>query len=302
MAEEGYINSVNLNAKTGFPYLVIEVEGGRSYPVNPGFRVMHWHEDLQFLLVESGEITVRTLYESVKLGSGDGILINRNVVHLVEDPAGSHYFSLLFPDFFLKFYFGSPAGELVKELEGRSGLRYVRFRTGIEWEREVLTRVRGLLALEKKKDRFYPYEVLSRLSEITLLVLRNAELPKESRPDPAASRMRLFLAYIEEHYAEDVTLDAIAESAHVSVSECLRCFKRTMQTTPYRCLMEYRLKRSAELLSGTALPIGRIAGDVGFNQASRFGKCFRDKTGLTPREYRERAREAARKTAGNAEG
>ncbi len=46
-----YINSVNLNIDTDFPYLVLDVADGSAYPRNPGFGVMHWHEDLQFIYV-----------------------------------------------------------------------------------------------------------------------------------------------------------------------------------------------------------------------------------------------------------
>ena len=63
--KKAFINSVNLNADTGFPYLVLDVVNDRSYPKNPGFLVMHWHEDLQFIYVLEGEIEVRTLDEAV---------------------------------------------------------------------------------------------------------------------------------------------------------------------------------------------------------------------------------------------
>lgn len=38
---EKYINSINLNSQTDFPYLVLDVVNDRSYPRNPGFHVMH---------------------------------------------------------------------------------------------------------------------------------------------------------------------------------------------------------------------------------------------------------------------
>ena len=44
-----FLHSVNLNAGSAFPYLVLEVVDDQSYPGNPGFQVMHWHEDLQFI-------------------------------------------------------------------------------------------------------------------------------------------------------------------------------------------------------------------------------------------------------------
>ena len=46
-----FINSINLNAGTDFPYLVLEIINEQSFPRNPGFQVMHWHEDVQFIYV-----------------------------------------------------------------------------------------------------------------------------------------------------------------------------------------------------------------------------------------------------------
>ena len=65
---EQYINSVNLNIDTDFPYLVLDVINDNSFPRNPGFHVMHWHEDLQFILVLEGTIEVQTLDTSVLIG------------------------------------------------------------------------------------------------------------------------------------------------------------------------------------------------------------------------------------------
>ena len=95
------------------------------------------------------------------------------------------------------------------------------------------------------------------------------------------------LQYIKEHYAQDVTLEQLAQSANVSKAECLRCFHQTMDMTPYKYLMEYRLSQTAELLKKTDKPVGEIAASVGFRQVSHFGKCFREKTGLSPRDYRK---------------
>ena len=99
--------------------------------------------------------------------------------------------------------------------------------------------------------------------------------------------MQAFLNHIEKHYAENLSLEALAKSGNVSKSECLRCFKACMQTTPYKYILEYRLSKAAILLKSTDTPIGDIASSVGFHQISHFGKCFREKTGYSPREYRQ---------------
>ena len=53
-----YLNSVNLNTGRDFPYLCMDVENGKSVPEPPGFHVMHWHEDFQFIYVLAGELSL----------------------------------------------------------------------------------------------------------------------------------------------------------------------------------------------------------------------------------------------------
>ena len=103
--------------------------------------------------------------------------------------------------------------------------------------------------------------------------------------------MRKMLQHIEKYFAESVTLDQIAQSAGISRSEALRCFKITLHTTPYRYLLDYRLSRAAALLKETSLPVGEIAFMTGFNQQTYFGKCFRERMDCTPGEYRRGNRE-----------
>ena len=105
--------------------------------------------------------------------------------------------------------------------------------------------------------------------------------------------MRVFLQYIREHYAQAVTLEELAASAHVSKSECLRCFRQSLETTPYKYLSEFRLSKAAQLLRETDRPISEIAAEVGFQQLSHFGKCFREKAGCSPRAYRATERASA---------
>lgn len=126
MEQQNYINSVNLNQNTDFPYLVLDVVDDNSYPRNPGFQVMHWHEDLQFIYVLSGEIKVVTLETRITLHAEEAIFINKNVVHLVQQNGECYYNSFIFPDSFLKFYMGSPAGRVVEQLTDNKNLPVFR--------------------------------------------------------------------------------------------------------------------------------------------------------------------------------
>ena len=124
MKRDTYINSINLNQNTNFPYLVLNVINGNSYPRNPGFRVMHWHEDIQFIYVLEGEIEVVTFENRTALHEGEGCFINKNVVHLVDKVDICHYNSFIFPDYFLRFYVGSPAEQIVSQIIGREDFSF----------------------------------------------------------------------------------------------------------------------------------------------------------------------------------
>ena len=288
MEPQNYINSVNLNQSTDFPYLVLNVVDNNSYPRNPGFHVMHWHEDLQFIYVLSGNVNVSTLETHISLHTDEGIFINKNTVHLVQANGSCHYNSFIFPDYFLKFYFGSPAANVVERLVNNKAIPIFHIESLVK-NKSVLDKLAELADLERQKTTLYVYEVLTTLCALWLAFCRIVALPHVSPSANAVEeRMTIFLRYIEQHYSESISLESLAQSAHVSKSECLRCFKTALQTAPYQYLTEYRLSKAAELLRNTDTSISEIAACVGFGQVSHFGKCFRAKTGFSPSEYRKR--------------
>lgn len=59
--KEKYTNSININKDTPFPYMMIKESNLSSFPLTKAFRVMHWHEDLQFIYVTKRELCVKTL-------------------------------------------------------------------------------------------------------------------------------------------------------------------------------------------------------------------------------------------------
>ena len=285
--KSNYINSVNLMENTDFPYLVLDVVNQKSFPQNPGFQVMHWHEDFQFIYVMDGKIKFLTLNKRIEVSAGQGIFINKNTLHQVKQFMSCHYKSFVFPDYFLKFYFGSPAGVFVDSISENEDLEFYHFTGQNEWENTVLDLLKKLTEIEEKKNEFYPYEILVTLSTLWLMFRKNILLPPQQQENIVSIRMQKFLNYIANHYAEDISLEALAKSGNVGKSECLRCFKASLQTTPYKYLIEYRLSKAAELLKTTDLPIGVISENVGFHQVSHFGKCFKEKTGYSPKDYRK---------------
>ena len=159
---------------------------------------------------------------------------------------------------------------------------------------KVLRCLQSLSELEDTRPSLYTYDVLAALCALWAVLCRIITIPERRQGRPMTGRrMADFLKYIEQNYSGEISLASLAGSANVSKSECLRCFKASLRTAPYQYLTEYRLSRAAEFLRATDDPIGEIALRVGYPQTSHFGKAFREKTDVSPSEYRKQHRKSA---------
>ena len=113
----------------------------------------------------------------------------------------------------------------------------------------------------------------------------------DMRPSQNDFRIYEMLSFIQDNYSRDITLTDIARAADVSERECLRCFQRSIQTSPMQYLLKYRIMQGAALLAEhPSSTISEIAISCGFNSPSNFAKLFKRFYNCTPREYRNIAR------------
>lgn len=89
------------------------------------------------------------------------------------------------------------------------------------------------------------------------------------------------------HYQENISLEEIASYGNMSVGHCGRLFMQVLQTTPYEYLINYRIKKSLELLGKEKTPISQIALEVGFNDVSHFIQSFKKRMSITPKHYQK---------------
>lgn len=94
------------------------------------------------------------------------------------------------------------------------------------------------------------------------------------------------LAYIHGHFADDISLNDLAEMCGISKSHFIRSFKRYVGCTPHEYLLQYRLRQSKRLLLSSDLTVEQIAEDCGFNSASHFARAFRQETDISPTAFR----------------
>ncbi len=94
------------------------------------------------------------------------------------------------------------------------------------------------------------------------------------------------MRHIEQRAEAAIDLDVLAGLACMSKYHFLRTFRRLVGTTPYRFVLDLRLRRAAVALRTTREPVGAIAFGAGFGDLSTFNHRFRVTFGAAPNAFR----------------
>lgn len=94
---------------------------------------------------------------------------------------------------------------------------------------------------------------------------------------------------METNYAYNLSIEAYARMTNRSVSSFKRDFQAIYKTSPGRWLMDKKLDHAKKLLIQTNDPVASVAFDSGFENTAHFSRIFKQKTGITPMEYRKKA-------------
>lgn len=94
--------------------------------------------------------------------------------------------------------------------------------------------------------------------------------------------------YIEQHFAEKITVSDLSKLGHLSAASLNRKFKVEVGKTPIEYLIQLRIERAKTLLRRKNIAITDIALRCGFSSNSHFTACFVKNTNTTPSEYQSK--------------
>ncbi|MDO4292452.1 MAG: response regulator [Eubacteriales bacterium] len=94
--------------------------------------------------------------------------------------------------------------------------------------------------------------------------------------------------YVQLHYGEPMTVEAIAERIHLSVNYVRSIFKEGTGQTILEYVTDYRFEKACELLKNPLLRVKDVANRVGYENISYFGSVFTKRYHMTPNEYRKK--------------
>ncbi|MEN8168438.1 MAG: helix-turn-helix domain-containing protein [Pseudomonadota bacterium] len=97
-------------------------------------------------------------------------------------------------------------------------------------------------------------------------------------------------SWIAEHYEQESPVAAMVELSGLAERSFKRRFAKATGLSPMDYVHTLRLEEAKQILETTDQPIEAVANEVGYEDASFFGRLFRRKVGVTPAQYRKRFR------------
>ncbi len=260
----------------------------------------HWHAEIEVVIINHGEACFLSDDNQIRLTAGQGILINQNLMHSIQAADNESTCSLYSLKFHPSFLFGygntMMSGKYLTPILSSPAMKIIELFDQDPWHEKLMDTVNNIIAVNLTKKYGYELVTKSYLCQLWGLLLeqivpKNISQTRENTVSLDESRVKEAILYIEQHYNEHITLDDLAASIHISKSECCRCFKRTLQLTPFEYLMKYRIFCAANMLQRNdpdTHSMSSLALSVGFNNASYFNKVFKQYLHCTPSEYKRK--------------
>lgn len=241
-------------------------------------RVMHAHDDLvEIVLVRGGESRYFVGGMPYDARRGDLFIYNSRVVH--DEPSG--------PD--------RPVASFSLALGGLSvpGLRENALIPDDASPVCPLTEAQTV-RLERLYDVLYSeltagnddgaHHLLMALLTLVQQFLAAAAQDGNRGENVFAQRIK---DYIDRHFAEDFSLQSMADTLHVSPYYLAHVCKDVTGYSPLQYVLRRRIGEAQTLLITTELPVTRIAAQVGYDNPSHFNAQFSKAVGMSPRTFRK---------------
>ncbi|WP_066320222.1 AraC family transcriptional regulator [Bacillus sp. FJAT-29814] len=253
-----------------------------------GYIPLHWHDEIQFVLVVKGEATIQVNEDSIVVREGEGLFINSGCLHMAQekDQSGCVYICLnISPHFVLPQELYT---SYVKPYIQATNLPYLFLDPNKNWGKNILNAIFEMNHCIGQKSPYFETDITMQLLSIWKnLIVNGFQLEYVQTEMVKSQRMKQMLSWIHQHYAEKILLEDIARAGQLSHSECCRYFKRFLKCTPINYVMDYRIQKSLYLLQQNDSNVTEVAYQVGFNSTSYFIRKFRDSMNMTPLAYKK---------------
>ena len=157
---------------------------------------------------------------------------------------------------------------------------------------EISSCIRNILREMELKNTGYEDICQAYMEILIIRLMRSTSLSVQSEPQAISGNRQCAAVrqYIDLHFKEPLTLEQLADEAHMNKYYLSHAFKREYGVSPINYMITRRVEESKYLLAETDLPMSQISQLLGFSSLSYFSQVFRRSQNISPMEYRKNTR------------
>lgn len=248
----------------------------------------HCHDFLELSYLISGSVNYTLEDNTHQLKDGALMVFNPGVYHQEVLTAGVHVSELhiginklalkgLCPSFILPC--------------GTSPLIHL-----VKYSNEFGSCINQIIVEQEKREPGYELVLKTLVMKLLIILLREIYTLEEGtdsykfsfESSEKSTIVSTILAYIKEHYNEEISLDKLSKNTYLSPVYLSKIFKEETGDSPINYLINIRLDKAKELLEEGALSIKAIAKSVGYTDAYYFSKLFKKHFGFSPSKLKQK--------------
>ena len=153
-----------------------------------------------------------------------------------------------------------------------------------------------MLLEQERRDAYSNDMILSQLSLLLLILLRQTESPVGAKLQTANAVhseneiIRQAQIFISSHIREKLSVPLVARQVDVSPSYLTALFHKNLQISPGEYIRRIKLQESKQMIRENDLNFTEIAAALQYSTVHHFSRQFKEKFGITPTEYAKSVR------------
>jgi two-component system response regulator YesN len=166
---------------------------------------------------------------------------------------------------------------------------YLCLEAAVSYDNMVKYKIYSVKLPLKMSESNIPYEI-EKITEASALTrtVKNAAAYFKGDVSGDDTIMNAVRQYIDKNYNEAISLSILADSVYLSEYHFCRWFKKKFNMNFVDYLNKVRIEKAMRLLTETTLKTNEIYSMAGYQSLKYFHKKFKNHTGVTPREYRNK--------------
>ena len=253
---------------------------------------LHWHNDMELIVIKHGSAKVTLNLTPHQLSAGDILVVLPENLHSIDCAIGDRleYENIIFhPQILLSKQTDTCSTDYFSPLMDGTLTVPVLYQPGDPYYGEISACVDANDEISKTNPPAYQLFIKSQLFMLFYILFNKCRSRNAQKKDyKSLEKMKLILKFVENNYMEKITIEDVAKEVSLSQSHFMKYFKNTMGTSFIDYLNEYRLTMASRLLISSDSSVLDIAAEVGFDNLSYFNRSFKKRFQQTPREYRKR--------------